>query len=598
MRNIDKHLYHRYTTALLGAHPKGEIKMINSLNKGQQAVLDYCDQALNIVAKAGLETGPAMESQLLDLKAQAVERELIVPVIGIFSAGKSFLLNSILGSKILPEDPDPETALATELHFGVEEHIEVFKNGSATRLGLDEIEKLRKNTGSYDYAKLFLNTPVLRDIEPFVLVDMPGFDSPLDKHNKAIQVYLERGCHYLVLSSVEEGTPTQTLLTQLRALKELGRSFTFFLSKTNLRSAETVSQLKEHYEKTLKRALYADYPVLAVGDVSAMDVVKTLKGINADALFFGLFKNSLQQFCNETLNQINVRITASTKTDADNKVVIEGLKNSISQLESQAQKIATDVANRYSGPVMRNIISEVGQALESSTEDFVNCAVSGGNLTNRINNFLNTTLLLTIKKNTGGLVGKITGDFSMELSAIDNVMKDLNFDESYVQNIVNDVQSVFNNLTIVQSKMSEPSDPKFKNIYFAITSVLAITTTVVAPIVEVLIVFLPVILEPLIKSFREKKQKEELRKQLLTVVFPDIKAKLQGELLPVFEEQARSIINETRASFEARMLQDKEAIERSIEEKNADAEKLQLEISALVAVRDNLRGIMSAILKE
>jgi hypothetical protein len=85
---------------------------------------------------------------------------------------------------------------------------------------------------------------------------------------------------------------------------------------------------------------------------------------------------------------------------------------------------------------------------------------------------------------------------------------------------------------------------------------------------------------------------------LLTVVFPDIKAKLQGELLPVFEDQARNIINETRASFEAKMLQDKAAIEKSIEEKNADAAKLQAEIAGLEATREELRGIASAIIKK
>jgi hypothetical protein len=568
--------------------------MSNSMNKGQQDVLDFCDQALTIVSKTGLEIGAALEAQLRDLRAQAEDRELVVPVIGVFSAGKSFLLNMLLGSKTLPEDPDPETALATEMHFSIEEHIEVVKNGSVKRLGLDDIENLRKNADNYDYAKLVLNNPALKEIEPFVLVDMPGFDSPLDKHNKAIQVYLERGCHYLVLSSVEEGTPTQTLLTHLRSLKELGRTFSFFLSKANLRSADNVSQLKEHYEKTLKRALYADCPVSVVGDDSAVEVVKILKSIDADALFFGLFKGSLQQICNETLNQINVRITASTKTDADNQAAIAGLKSSIAQMEEQTQKMAADAGNKYSGPVLRNIMNDVGQALESSTEEFVNCAVGGGNLTNRINNFLNTTLLLSIKKHTGRLVNKITEDFSMELSALDNVMKDLNFDESYVQNIVDDVQAVFNNLQTIHTTLS---DPKFKNAYIAITTVLAITTTVVAPIVEVLIVFLPYLIEPLLKSFRERKQKEALRNQLLTIVFPDIKAKLQGELLPVFEDQARAIINETRMSFEARMLQDKAAIEKSIEEKNADAEKFQAEIAGLEAAREELRGILSAIIK-
>ena len=60
------------------------------------------------------------------LRRRFAERELLVPVVGAFSAGKSSLLNAIMGSSILPMDIKPETAIPTELRHDTHERIEAF----------------------------------------------------------------------------------------------------------------------------------------------------------------------------------------------------------------------------------------------------------------------------------------------------------------------------------------------------------------------------------------------------------------------------------------------------------------------------------------
>ncbi len=45
------------------------------------------------------------------------KQQLVIPIVGNFSAGKSTLLNRFLEKSVLPTAITPETSLATELHY-------------------------------------------------------------------------------------------------------------------------------------------------------------------------------------------------------------------------------------------------------------------------------------------------------------------------------------------------------------------------------------------------------------------------------------------------------------------------------------------------
>ena len=84
-----------------------------------------------------------------------------------------------------------------------------------------------------------------------VLVNMSGFESPLDSHNKAILEYIQRGPYFVVLQSVEDGNITASMTRELENLQNFGRNFAFFLSKTNLKSPSEVEQIAEKIQEQL-----------------------------------------------------------------------------------------------------------------------------------------------------------------------------------------------------------------------------------------------------------------------------------------------------------------------------------------------------------
>ena len=147
----------------------------------QRTFCDYLDGVkaeLNKASALGVfeELGKNIQSAEV-LKREIAEAELVVPVVGAFSAGKSTLINSFLGSEHLPVNITPETAVATELRYSDRERVEaIMENDEADRYAIAEIGAVKEKAAQYQYVKVFLNSEQLKGIAPLVLVDMPGFE--------------------------------------------------------------------------------------------------------------------------------------------------------------------------------------------------------------------------------------------------------------------------------------------------------------------------------------------------------------------------------------------------------------------------------------
>ena len=108
------------------------------------------------------------------LKEEITNTELLIPIIGEFSAGKSSLLNDFLGESVLPVGLTPETELATELRYGKENYIVAeLTEGGSEKFSIDDFEIIKYRSKDFSHLKAYLNNEHLKNIEPLVLVDMP-----------------------------------------------------------------------------------------------------------------------------------------------------------------------------------------------------------------------------------------------------------------------------------------------------------------------------------------------------------------------------------------------------------------------------------------
>ena len=119
------------------------------------------------------------------------------------------------------------------------------------------------------------------------------------------------------------------------------------------------------------------------------------------------------------------------------------------------------------------------------------------------------------------------------------------------------------------------------------TALLAITTTVVAPVVEVAIVFLP----DIIAFLQQERAKGKLREDIIGRIIPEVKNKLASELPGYFDEQVSVLINEQAGAIDLHIKAKRDEIvaaERTKKDAQRDVEQT---IAQLTGVRETIRSL-------
>ncbi len=210
-------------------------------------------------------------------------------------------MNRFLEKSVLPTGITPKTSLATELHYSANERIEAFSNNDekaeSFELNEQSFEVIKDNATKYSYLKVYLNNEALKNSAPLVFVDMPGFDSPISSHTHA--KYLERGVHFVILTSVEEGNPTKRMVRELKNLLEFDKGLSFILSKTNLRTPSRVEEISHYIEEQIQDHLdLTTHLIRSNEDNNAL--LEIADKIDAEKLFSTLYLKRLK-FLNSRL---------------------------------------------------------------------------------------------------------------------------------------------------------------------------------------------------------------------------------------------------------------------------------------------------------
>ena len=522
--------------------------------------------------------------------------ELLVPVIGAFSAGKSSLLNSFLGKSSLPVGITPETALATELRYSNDEYIEAIKrDGSPDRYAITEIEQIVAKAKDYKFLRMYLNNNNLATIEPLVLVDMPGFDSPLDLHNQAISEYLNKGTHYIVLTSVEDGNITRSMVRQLTGIQAYGRSFSFFLSKANLRSDSEVKDIAVKIEEQLDEYFDFANKIIAIDNNGGDSLSNILKEIDPEKLFKNIFADDLKESYYKISEAINTSISSLKKGKDANEQDIAELQRGLNEVTRKRDELFAEAAEKYSNVNISRIVNAVGKELSNSVDELIAAAVRSGEsgLSQKIAEITRLSLIEEVKSTMGDIGRDIIGDFSIGLSSLSSTT----ISEDWLQKITDSTKTF---LDKAQSGMGSIIDQRNKSgnndkIYKIITTVLALTTTIISPILEVLIIFLPDLISGLFASMQQKKQEEQIRNSIMTQTIPSIKRALREKLPAIFEEQVQHLINDISKEFESKLQDKKAAIAAIEEEKRNKIVDIDGEISRYRLVLENITGLANHI---
>ncbi|MGE4519549.1 MAG: dynamin family protein [Desulfobacteraceae bacterium] len=551
--------------------------------KIQSDFLDYISDINNEIKSSGIsdETKDRLINKFIEKALK--EAELLIPVIGAFSSGKSSLINSFLGKEYLPVGITPETSLATEIRYGDKDIVQAVKgNSEIDEFPFSNIEEVVKKAKDYKYLKVYLNNENIKKIEPLILVDMPGFDSPLDLHNQAIMEYIDKGSHYIVLTSVEDGSITRSMTRQLLDIQEYGRDFTFFLSKTNLRAGSDIEQVIEKIEEQIEDTFNFSKKVLKLGVNSGESLNEVLNGIDPEKLFKNIFLNPLRQNYSNITENLNTNISALKKSKNENLDAVKELKKGVENLIKKRDSMIAQAKQKYSDANVASIVNAVGKDLSDSSDELAQAALRGGEtaLSQLITEIVRHSLIENVKYSMNSIGESIVNDFSLSLSSINSTISSFSISEDWLSKITESTKMMMER---TQSFLKSSSDvlPNKENsgkIYKIISTVLAVTTQIINPILELIIVFLPDIILGFFKSSQEKRQIEEIKSSILTQVIPGIKRQLSIKLPQIFEEQISELIQNIAKEFERELSEKQHAIEAMEKEKEARITDINTEI--------------------
>lgn len=483
---------------------------------------------------------------------------LIVPVVGDFSSGKSSLLNKFMGKDILEVNIKPETAVPSELYYSEEEYdIGVDKDNN--QIKLDNVKS--ENIKDYLYIKRYINSDNLKKIEPIILVDMPGFDSPLENHNRAIMSYLDKGIYYMALVPVDAGTITKSMLTQIKNIVNFKKDFSIFITKTDLRSEINIKEVSEEIKNRLEDIdINKDIAYINQNDIHLFDSM--IKELDPERLFDSVFLDVIKDMCYNKYNSINIKIASLKKDKNENDRTIEALEDSLKEIEKRKADMIEEIKTNQYEKEANEIVNQVGKELNNNIDSLVNIALSGGSESLK-EEILNIIQSVTIEK-LGKIIDKLNSDINMQFSndikSLDKILSDYNINQ-FSDKILNVIER-FDIQSKIKIMKPESSEEKKDGKYKTITTTLAVLTDIIPPAIEILIIYLPEIINLIFTLVAKSQQKEEARSQILSQI-PSIKIKLRPHIVNVLKKESEERINIISQSLDEELNKKKNEIEKT-----------------------------------
>lgn len=542
--------------------------------------LDYIGEVKNIISPLEIS-----DNKLSEIQGNITGAELIVPVVGGFSAGKSTLLNSFLGNEILPTAVTPETALATELRYSDSNYIEaVTASGAVERHQLADFARLKDNAQNFKNLRVYLNNENLKAIQPLVLVDMPGFDAPIENHNQAILNYLERGVFFVFLTSIEDGNITLSMKREIDNLQQIGKGFAFCISKTNLRAPDDVNAVQQKIAEQLEDDF--DYTgQIALLDMDGGNNLKNiLTAVNPDELFKLLFIDELRENYTGLIQSINVKISIFKSNRKEIEEALSALQNSLQGIEAKKQSAINDVEQRYS----RDSVSVINQAVTSAILQqkmrLVDLAINNqGAFERELNDITKNALLSAVQTRFRAISQDLIEEMGNGINAQLATLPDGGLAGIAMDVLANSGADAFGKVANTALK----SISKAIMVNVTSTTLKALLGSVFG-IVGAVLLFLPEIISLFTKGEKERRQREQVEQAIINNVIPQIQQQLNSVLPDLMNQNITALINQVSEQFEEQLQQKRNEIEAAEAEKAAKAAELESTINELESGKQQL----------
>ncbi len=215
---------------------------------------------IEIAEYLGLDNITA-ELNSIELRSKQENANLVLPLVGEFSSGKTTLINSLTDSKKLETATRPTTATIYEVHFGSDSCAANVVNEKGELINVPNIAEL-KNEDLADAKVVTVFDTSTRVPSTTILVDTPGLSSPDPKHKQTLVNFLPLADAIILVIDINQQV-TRSLTDFIETMKLSQRRIYLILTKSDTKSKDDIEAAKVYISKNCQ------VPVQQVAVVSA-----------------------------------------------------------------------------------------------------------------------------------------------------------------------------------------------------------------------------------------------------------------------------------------------------------------------------------------
>lgn len=517
-----------------------------------------------------------------------------VLMIGGFSSGKSAFLNTLLGRELLKEAQAPETTIATELRYDKEEYIEAFtSNDDSIRFEIGNLPDIVPE--DWRFLVYHIDAPFLQANPDITFVDMPGIDSNLEQHNKAIAQYIPKASAYILLVNCADGTLKKSTEDFLGEVAQYPQSLACFASMTDLRTAENVATVCAQIEAEIKKVYGSQIPVtpISVYDEDFKEKASmALSQFNPQDLFEKKFEGELKALMSLGKSILQTAYDAQSLDVSAIDRRISELETTKSELIKKLDQEKAAISRKYNKQVIPAILLDLERALEAKADQLATAlTVSHEAFNASVNSIIRSTLYTSTEQHIENSFEEFVNSFNLSFLNEDNeelknaIMEGLHLVSTYITQYRESFQTYENN-----------NSAAIKKTFSGVAAAVAITTNFINPLIELVIVFLPTIMD-LFSGINRQAQFEELKRKVQLVVVPEIVSKLTPQITMAVCETRDSLISEIECKMKEILDAQEETLKKCKEEKATATQEFEIAqakikdgISALDDVMHEVKG--------
>ena len=283
---------------------------------------------------------------LESLKRLEERGEHFVTFWGHYSAGKSRLINNIIGRDILPVQSREATAALTYIRYGnLERCIIHFINGTDQNIDISELKNINQNANedidleSIDHIEVFLTEEVLKS--GIIIVDTPGINTIIQRHQElAVDAIEQSGMIVYVLGA----SPTKVDQDFITQIDRCGIDILFARTKCDRLNSDEEDEMEaiEKDKELLKSMISKEVKIIPVSNEkdsrwysNISQIHNVLEDVSAD------IKDKIKAASKLRLEKY-VEVYRS-ELEKQKKLMQEQLQGSSKQLEEEIRKCDTQL---------------------------------------------------------------------------------------------------------------------------------------------------------------------------------------------------------------------------------------------------------------